>query len=250
MARKMVPFGEGLNVPSASGAREIEIKPGTNAAVAAILLKTRELARLANVEDPETLFACLDRYLEFVIQTNIKITNRSLYAACGVTEDMVTDWITGRSRSADPRYKEFAKTARAICSQSREQSAADGLLSPILLIWWQKNYDGFRDIPQVQREQNSELERTVDPAEIAAKYRHLLTDDSGERMARDKEEQDAFEASIDEAYFEENGVKRRHYHKRGNGNASTSAKKAPKTRGKAKDDKSPTKKPKRKEGGK
>lgn len=242
---KLVPFGDNLNLPGVP-----EIKPNSNAAVAAILLKTRELARHANVEDPETLFACLDRYLEFCIATNIKITNRSLYAACGVTEDMVTDWITGRSRSADPRYKEFAKTARAICSQSREQSAADGLLSPILLIWWQKNYDGFRDIPAVQREQNSELERTVDPAEIAAKYKHLLTDDSGERMERDKAEREAFEATIDEAYFEENGVKRRRQSKADRANAPTSAKKAPKTQGKGKKGKSPAKKPKRKEGAK
>lgn len=242
---QLVPFGDGLNVPGGP-----EIKPNSNAAVAAILLKTRELGQLANVEDPETLFACLDRYLEFVMRTNIKITNRSLYAACGVTEDMVTDWITGRSRSADPRYKEFAKTARAICSQSREQSAADGLLSPILLIWWQKNYDGFRDIPAVQRELNSELERTVDPEEIAAKYRHLLTDDSGERMERDKAERDAFDAIIDDAYFEETGKKRRHYTKRDVGDAPTSAKKAPRTKGKGKNDKSPAKKPKRKEGGK
>ena len=238
----IVPFGQNINLPG-----DHKVEPGSNAAVAAILLKTRELARMVNVEDPATLFDALDRYLEFCIATNIKITNRSLYAACGVTEDMVTDWITGRSRSADPRYKEFAKTARAICSQSREQSAADGLLSPILLIWWQKNYDGFRDIPTVQREQNSELERTVDPQEIAAKYKHLLTDDSGKRMEEDKAERDAFEATLDEVVLAETGYKRRH---KTDGDTPKSSKKAPNRKGTAKDDKQDPKKPKRKEGGK
>lgn len=203
-------FGQELNLPDIPKT----IEPGSNAAVSAILLQTRRLARKVNVDKPETLFDALDRYLEFCIAANVKITNKSLYTACGVTDDMVTDWITGRSRTADPRYREFGLTARSICAQAREQSAAEGTLSPVLAIWWQKNYDGFRDDPIPVKVSNGELERTVDPEEVARKYKHLLTDDSGERMERDKAERDTRETTLDLAYELETGRKRYKYTKK------------------------------------
>lgn len=236
-------FGQELQLPDIAK----KIEPGSNAAVSAILLQTRKLARMVDVNKPETLFEALDRYLEFCIMANIKVTNKSLYTACGVTDDMVTDWITGRSRTADPRYREFGLTARSVCAQAREQSAAEGTLSPVLAIWWQKNYDGMRDDPIPVKVSNSELERTVDPEEIAQKYKHLLTDDSGERMERDKAEADLRETAIDLAYEMETGRKRYRYkpkqrRPRSDASGGSQTQKSPKK------GKSPAKTTKRKEG--
>lgn len=238
-------FGQELQLPEVSK----KIEPGSNAAVSAILLQTRKLARMVDVNKPETLFEALDRYLEFCIAANVKVTNTSLYTACGVTHDMVTDWITGRSRTADPRYREFGLTARSICAQAREQSAAEGNLSPVLAIWWQKNYDGMRDDPIPVKVSNSELERTVDPDEIAQKYKHLLTDDSGERMERDKAEADLRETTLDLAYEMETGRKRYRY-KPKQRNTHPERAEGSQTQKTAKKGKSPAKTTKRKEGGK
>ena len=41
-------------------------------------------------------------------------------------------------------------------------------------IWWQKNYDGFRDDPIVQDANDNGLEVKQDPAEIAEKYRGIV----------------------------------------------------------------------------
>ncbi len=239
------PFGQGLQLPELAQ----KIEPGSNSAISAILLMTRKLARQVDVNKPETMFEALDRYLEFCIAANIKVTNKSLYTACGVTDDMVTDWITGRSRTADPRYREFGLTARAVCAQAREQSAAEGSLSPVLAIWWQKNYDNMRDDPVPLKVTNSELDRTVDPDEIAAKYKHLLTDDSGERMERDKAEQEDRETALDLAYELETGRKRYRYKPKPR-KAPSERVEAPKTQKKPKKVKSPAKKTKAKEDGK
>ncbi len=74
---------------------------------------------------------------------------------------------------------------RKLCAQYRELAASEGKISPVLTIWWQKNYDGFRDDPVVEKTQEG-IAAPVDPQEIAEKYKHLLTDDSGARMEAER----------------------------------------------------------------
>lgn len=172
-------FGKNITLPQVG-----PIEPGSNAAIVAHLLQTREIAKHADIENIDTLYDCMQEYLLLCIQTDTKITNKSLYAACGLSIDLVSDWATGRRRASDPRYREFALTLKSICSQHREQAAAEGKLNPVMAIWWQKNYDGMRDDPVIEHT-DAAPDRPADPDEIRAKYKHLLEDKSGERMVKD-----------------------------------------------------------------
>ena len=150
------------------------MRKGSNSELIAHLIGTRQIAAKANVDDPSTLYACLEEYLKLCIEQNIKVTNMAAYAACGVSSQDVSNWERGLTRASDKRYKEFAQFIRSICSQYREQAMVEGIVSPVVGIWHQKNYDGMRDDPIVADITETGLETKQDPEEIAAKYRGLL----------------------------------------------------------------------------
>lgn len=150
------------------------MKKGSNAAIVATVVATREIAKSADINKPESLFSCLDRYVNFCLENNIKITNMAAYAACGVSANDMTNWETGRTRANDRRYKDFAQLVRSICSQYREQAMAENVLNPIIGIWWQKAYDHFKeDSPDIGAD-NTGLEVKRDPDEIARKYKDII----------------------------------------------------------------------------
>ena len=188
-----LPFGTSLTDTQGN-----PIEPGTSAAIVAHLMETRQISRRAQLEDIDSLYQALHDYLLACMRSNVRVTNASMYAACGVTRGMINDWIRGRYRSSDPRYKEFALTLKSIAAQYREQSGAEGLTNPVLTIWWQKNYDGFSDDPVAEVAEDGETQRTASVEEIAEKYRHLLEDKSGERMIEESERR----RKKDEAYYE------------------------------------------------
>ena len=56
-----------------------------------------------------------------------------------------------------------------------------------LLIWWQKQYDGFVEEPGPDKVDESAFVTAVDPDEIAEKYKRLLDDESGKRLEAERE---------------------------------------------------------------
>ena len=150
------------------------MRKGSNAELVAHLIGTRMIADKADINDPESLYACLREYLALCVEQNIKVTNTAAYAACGVSGTDVLNWENGRTRANDKRYKEFATFLRSVCAQYREQAMVEGLVNPAVGIWHQKNYDGMRDDPIVAEVPDSGLEVRQDPEAIAEKYRVLL----------------------------------------------------------------------------
>ena len=52
---------------------------------------------------------------------------------------------------------------------------AEGKIHPVVGIWWQKNYDAFRDQPE-NYETDVAKEETLSASEIADKYSHMGDD--------------------------------------------------------------------------
>lgn len=150
------------------------MRKGTNAAIVAHVIATRQIAAEADINDPESLMRCLEKYMMLCMEQNIKITNMAAYAACGVSSADVMNWESGRTRKNDPRYHDFAVFLRSVCSQYREQSMVEGTLNPVVGIWHQKIHDGYREDTPVMTEAESLIEVKQDPEEIAAKYQALL----------------------------------------------------------------------------
>ena len=150
------------------------MKKGSNAAIVAHVIATRQIAAEADINDPDSLFRCLEKYMLLCMEQNIKITNMAAYAACGISEMDVSNWANGRTRKNDPRYRDFAVFLRSVCSQYREQSMVEGTLNHVVGIWHQKIHDGYREDAPVMTEAESLIEVKADPDEIAARYQALL----------------------------------------------------------------------------
>lgn len=162
------------------------VDEGSKGALVAHLIQTMDIAKRTDNTSLDSLMNALQEYLALCAKRNINVTNTGLYGALGVSQETISNWAAGKVRSADPRFKEFALLCRKICSQYRELAAAEGKIPPVLAIWWQKNYDGFQDSPVIVKT-NTDYEAPANPEEIAEKYKHLLTDDSGQRMEAERE---------------------------------------------------------------
>lgn len=146
-----------------------------NTKVATIILATRKIAEHADVNNIDTLYECLEEYMKLCVEHHVRITNSGAYSACGLRRDDVKDWALGIRRASDPAYKEFALFIRGICSESREMLMAEGKIHPVVGIWWQKNYDAFRDQPE-NYEEDVAKDETLSASEIADKYSHMGDD--------------------------------------------------------------------------
>ena len=150
----------------------IDDSDNINSKFAAIILATREIAKEADNNDINSLYACLEKYMRFCIEHNVRITNSGAYAACGLTRHIIKEWAHGISRSDNPEYKKFALFIRGVCDEYREMLMAEGKIHPVVGIWWQKNYDGFRDQPLETFDDDRE-QPDMTASEIAEKYAGL-----------------------------------------------------------------------------
>ena len=179
---EIVPYGNEKKLPSLAPE-----STGKKSAVVSHLIQTMDISSRTNPDDIQSLSNALQEYLMLCQQTNTSVTNTGMYAALGLSGDTIRNWITGKSRSSDPRYREFAKLVKSICAQYRELAAAENALNPTLLIWWQKQYDGFVEEPGPDKVDESAFVTAVDPDEIAEKYKRLLDDESGKRLEAERE---------------------------------------------------------------
>lgn len=115
-----------------------------------------------------------NEYIDSCIEEGIRPGNMGAYAAIGVTKDLVCHWKTGQNEE----LKDFALYIESFFSSYREKLMIDGEIDKAFGIFWQKNYDGFKDqqdyvvsAVQVQEENadvNELAKRYLENSEIAA----------------------------------------------------------------------------------
>lgn len=59
-------------------------------------------------------------YLDLCVKYNMKVGNMAAYAAMGVDKNTVNDWESGRRRSSQKEYQEFAREIKRVCGMYRE----------------------------------------------------------------------------------------------------------------------------------
>lgn len=128
-----------------------------------------------DLDDPATLWNAMDQYLTLCATTGMKISNSTMYMACGVGRNDIHHWEFGLRRQNNPEYRKFAIMCREICAAAREQYGIEGQVNPILTIFHQKYYDGFRDNPPDNAVENP-LGDIEDPQKLAEKYADIIVD--------------------------------------------------------------------------
>lgn len=127
-----------------------------------------------NAESIESMKRRFVGFVGYCMMKDVRFGNETAYTAIGVTKDDVYNWEHGRSKT--PEHCEFIKKVKDFCRTYRELMGAAGLLNPVTLVWWQKNYDGLVDRQEVVLTPNNPLGAELTAQEISAKYAELPED--------------------------------------------------------------------------
>lgn len=107
-------------------------------------------------------------YLAYCAINDERVTNKMAYARIGITKDDVYNWEHQRTRG--DLHHRFILTVQEFVSAAREQMGADGKISPVTLIWWQKQYDHYTDQQTIVVNTGNALGEYSDTKAIAQKY--------------------------------------------------------------------------------
>jgi hypothetical protein len=168
-----VPATEENKIQSTGDLSYPELPEGHNTKYIQVIIETHKIAQSADPNNVDSLYDCLNRYIQMCRDYDVKLTNMGAYQACGLTRYTVDRWASGKVRTSNPEYMQFAQTIRAVCSEYREILMAEGKIHPVTGIWWQKNYDSFSDQPSIAPESFDSKDDTVTSDEIKEKYANL-----------------------------------------------------------------------------
>lgn len=143
----------------------------------AFTVKVAALGASVDINDPEAMYANFLKYLKFCEAYKVPVGNLGAYAAMGISRDDASRYESGARRADDPRYKELIRIVKNTCATYREAMMATNKIAPATGIFWQKNFDGMKDIQDIQFTGNDPLGEKKDPSEIIAKHIDLLNDE-------------------------------------------------------------------------
>lgn len=145
-----------------------------NARVLEHSLRTYEISKQADINDPESLKSCFINYVQMCAQTGMKLGNLGACTAMGINIRTLELWANGSRRASQPEYKQLAEFVGNVCSMTREQMVSDGKLNPIIGIFWQRNFDGLRNDTENALPTISSDEMGNSSPKYIEKYGHLL----------------------------------------------------------------------------
>ena len=126
--------------------------------------------------DVQDLYARFIQYLEYCREHGVIPGNANAQLAIGVSRQDIGDWAKGVRGT--PEHRQFANDFKALMASVNEQAAADGILNPVLSIFWSKAYYGLSDQPKVEVEVVNPLGDKRSAEEIAKRYADVLPDDA------------------------------------------------------------------------
>ena len=96
-----------------------------------------------NKKDVPDLYNRFYRYLAYCAEKGIIPNNMNAYFAIGLVRQEVSAW--HRGVAGTPEHKQFADDITMFFASIHEQGGVEGMINPILTIWFQKAYDSMRE---------------------------------------------------------------------------------------------------------
>lgn len=122
----------------------------------------------ADKHDPGDLYNRFIRYLSYCQEHGILPVAAYARLAVGITSRDINDWESGRRGT--PEHQKFASDFKAVMESMNEQAAAEGILNPVLSIFWSKAYYGLSDQPKVEVQITDPLGEKRSAEDIAKAY--------------------------------------------------------------------------------
>lgn len=115
-------------------------------------------------------------YLSYCMEHGIIPNNMNAYFAIGITRQEVSAWKLGNAGT--PEHRKFAEEITSLFASIHEQGGVDGIINPILSIFWAKAHDGLSDQPKIEVQVTDPLGERASAEDIAARYADVeLPDD-------------------------------------------------------------------------
>lgn len=143
--------------------------------ITAFMMVVQNISVGRNIKDTNDLRRRFYTYLAMSEACNMRVGNMNAYHAMGITIQQAWAWKTGGPGST-PERRELVAEVDAVCSGSREMLAAMGQINPVLAIFWQKNFDGLRDVQEHSVYQGDPLGEKRSAQDIAEQYSDLPDD--------------------------------------------------------------------------
>ena len=102
-----------------------------------------------DLSDPGAVAAAIDGYFKYCIERGLRPGNLGLYAVLGLSKQDVSDALRGASHRLSASTIDLLKKAKQALATYRELLGSQGKLNPVTLIFWQKNYDGLKDVQDI-----------------------------------------------------------------------------------------------------
>ena len=147
----------------------------TIAKITAFMMVVQNIGVGRNIKDVNDLRRRFYTYCALSEACNMRVGNMNAYHAMGISQFAAWQWKTGGPGST-PERRELIDEVDAVCSGSREMLAAMGQINPVLAIFWQKNFDGLRDVQEHSVYQGDPLGEKRSAQEIAEQYSDLPDD--------------------------------------------------------------------------
>lgn len=124
-----------------------------------------------NPNDVDELKRRFNNYRKKTIEYGMEYANINAYNALGLSSEQIKSY-TGARYADNPERGDFLRGVLYFLGSYREQAIMKGYMPQIPGIFAQKNYDGMRDVAEVQHTHISEAPR--DMKSIAARYQDVI----------------------------------------------------------------------------
>lgn len=136
------------------------------------MLQMRQGVDRKNVPD---LYNRFYRYLAYCAEKGIIPNNMNAYFAIGITKQDVSLWNAGQR---SPEHKQFAEDIKQFFASIHEQAGGEGIVNPILSIYWSKAHDGMVEASKLEVVNTDPLGEKRSSEEIARTYADILPTDT------------------------------------------------------------------------
>ena len=136
------------------------------------MLQMRQGVDKKNVPD---LYQRFYRYLAYCAEKGIIPNNMNAYFAIGITKQEISLWNAGQR---SPEHKQFAEDIKQFFASIHEQAGGEGIVNPILSIYWSKAHDGMVEAQKLEVVNTDPLGEKQSSEQIAQKYAGILPDDT------------------------------------------------------------------------
>lgn len=136
------------------------------------MLKMRQGVDKKNVPD---LYNRFYLYLAYCAEHGIIPNNMNAYFAIGIVRQDISAWKAG---TRTQEHKQFAEDITQFFASIHEQAGGEGIVNPILSIYWSKAHDGMIEAQKLEVVNTDPLGEKQSSSEIAQKYADILPEDT------------------------------------------------------------------------